>query len=393
MPDNENNCPSCLGDTDAAFGSLTSNPNVFVRPYVPPTQAELEFSRNFYTAMESHPGHDPGAGILVQTTITSQGQGAVPMQTGVQLPAGSIVARYPGPALEHQSTLESLMVGVNRHAVSGEDLLMPSQLTAPWLEPHDLIHTQQQPAGEKIPGLDDVFPNDTPKDEILRKDEYAAGAGKYWLMGRIAKDDDPHTVASIRCDASAHYFEFDFSDKLVLTAELSYWAEAKARGAIVKYPAIPGQPGPTGWPAVPEQIVEERPPASDATAEKNVQTAIDKYLKQEWFDDKGHYAGGAMSTNDLDRHAREAFRKHKECARNGQCRMEFKVLRRKFNVIQEVGKGQPPKWRRGTDPADYEWETDAAGRQVAKRQKIYIEFKVTIYVSVHYWVVVKCIPV
>ena len=61
MPDDNNNCPSC---NDYPMGEpLPGNPNVLVRPYAPPTDAELEFSKNFYAGMRARTGHYPGAGI------------------------------------------------------------------------------------------------------------------------------------------------------------------------------------------------------------------------------------------------------------------------------------------------------------------------------------------
>lgn len=321
----------------------------------------------------------------------SAAEAVLPSDTSGLYPNGPAARSLRPAAFDAPRAPEAATSDFVHRAVLGHDIPMPSQLSEPWLESDILVHLQQPQADTKIPHLEDVFPNDTPKDEVVRKDDYAAGAGKFWPMGRISKDDDPHTTGTLPCDESKHYYEFDFATSVVQSAELSYWSDAKVRGRIVHYPAIPAHAGPPAWPAVPERFVEERPPALDPDAETDVQATIDSYL-QEGFDGNGHYANGAMLAGLLDLEARSALRKHKNCAKDVDCRMEVLVLRRVFKVIREIGKDKFPKWRRGTDASDYEWETDASGRQVAKRQKIYIEFKVTLYVSLQYWVVVKCIP-
>ena len=104
MPDDTNNCPSC---NDHPMGKALpgSTADVLVREYVPPTAAELDFSHNFYAAMEARTSRSPFTeGIPVQTQD-----------------AGSPVEPLEPIAFQHQ--------------VSGADLLMPSQYTAPWFEP------------------------------------------------------------------------------------------------------------------------------------------------------------------------------------------------------------------------------------------------------------------
>lgn len=157
MPDESNNCPTC---NDHPMGEALpgSTPSVLVQPYTPPTPAELEFTRNFYAAMEARNGNAPDEGVLVQTQGTSPALGNIALQDGMKLPdiSGMMMEPYGPVARSLQAAADTSIfeptssalaatakqigfapnVASNRlsYDSSDTDALIPSQLDAPWLE-------------------------------------------------------------------------------------------------------------------------------------------------------------------------------------------------------------------------------------------------------------------
>lgn len=115
MPDSENNCPSCADKSGSVFGPLPNNPNVSVQPWAPPTANELAFSRQYYA--------DRNGG-----TVTRPDETAL-IQAQLYAPVA--------PFLEQRVTVaaaDGVTSSALRHLMSGEDILMPSQLIAPWFQ-------------------------------------------------------------------------------------------------------------------------------------------------------------------------------------------------------------------------------------------------------------------
>lgn len=182
MADNDNNCPSCADDPEShpaapgsVFGTLPGNPSVFVREFVPPTEVEVEFSRNFYAALESRTGRSPNTeGILIQTQVPpesfppAQALSRAASGERVFMPDISGLPMDPnGPAaitmraMKREMEASPSVIGRNRFesALPGGDILMPSQFTAPWFE---------VAANGPRPTLP-VFPYDRGMDGILRR--------------------------------------------------------------------------------------------------------------------------------------------------------------------------------------------------------------------------------
>ena len=162
-----NNCPSCVAKPSSVYGPLPNNPNVVVQPYSPSTSEDMESSRQFYAMREARKGSLASTGIPEQAQSTQhvlsltaamlQRQNAseaesIPASGGLMLdPDGpGAVSRYRAP-LEgapwrerampvRQRTPEAFHAQVATmsqratRAMSDEDALMPSQLTAPWIE-------------------------------------------------------------------------------------------------------------------------------------------------------------------------------------------------------------------------------------------------------------------
>ena len=183
MPDEKNNpdrrslgeggCPSCA---DHPMGKALpgSTADVLIREYVPPTAAELEFSRNFYAAMEARTGRSPFTdGIPVQTQDASPGFGGIALRDGMMLPDISGLPMDPqGPAARslrfasgrEQAVPDTFVSSAVAHALSGQDVLMPSQLTAPWLPASRLIapglDTEAWEFGDEMPTNGLFIPRD-----------------------------------------------------------------------------------------------------------------------------------------------------------------------------------------------------------------------------------------
>lgn len=167
MPDDDNNCPSCAGSAGSVYGPLANQPNVVVQPYVPPTEAEFEFSRRFYADLKTRNGRDPAAGIPVQAqarehepTLTAEMLRRLNAGEAVLMPdtSGLIVdpqgpaARSRHPAVfDAPPTFEGAPSALLHRATNGEDVLMPSQLTAPWFEPQ--VFQFQAEGGAQLPPI------------------------------------------------------------------------------------------------------------------------------------------------------------------------------------------------------------------------------------------------
>ena len=158
MADETNNCPSC--DDHPMGEPLPGNPNVLVRPYVPPTDAELELSNNFYAGMKARAGHDPGASMPIQAPaparepiLTADLLRRLNAGEAVRLRDTSGLVMDPnGPAAtsRRESTLACENArramalprshGGAENGMLDTDVATPSQLTAPWFShfPHPL---------------------------------------------------------------------------------------------------------------------------------------------------------------------------------------------------------------------------------------------------------------
>ena len=186
MPDEKNNpdrrslgeggCPSCA---DHPMGKALpgSTANVLVREYVPPTAAELDFSRNFYAAMEARTGRSPFTdGIPVQTQDASPGLRDVALRDGMTLPDISGLPMDPqGPAamsMRHATPTpgqDTMATEAIHRAMRGEHALMPSQLTAPWFSRLTL-------------------------EEDDEDDESGRSGRGYWRASDYSRTDGPYTT-------------------------------------------------------------------------------------------------------------------------------------------------------------------------------------------------------
>jgi len=66
MAKDDNNCPACNDNPHPTGEALKGNENAQVRAYTPPTAAELEFTRNFYAAMNARDGEGPVSTLPIQ---------------------------------------------------------------------------------------------------------------------------------------------------------------------------------------------------------------------------------------------------------------------------------------------------------------------------------------
>lgn len=184
MAENDANCTSCTGNPHPTNKPSSGDGNVFVRPYTPPTSEDLALSRHLYAAREARSGERMSPGVHVQAespfaTVPGAVR-AVSISAPLNLerrppvPGGIWSAQYEGwlipdisglpldsraegmslqsaqrPAREAafvptapRSQVDSAVTLVVQHLVSGGDVLMPSQLTAPWF---DLLTNSENP--------------------------------------------------------------------------------------------------------------------------------------------------------------------------------------------------------------------------------------------------------
>jgi len=167
MAGKNNNCPTCAETPHPMGTPLEGNPNVLVAPYTPPTAAELELTRNFYSTMEARNG--PSAALPEQQQVppSEAPPHAQALYDGMKLPdtsglamdpegIGAISRRLASSTAEATQRTEAtradaLTSAKIQRVMTGEDVLLPSQLTAPWFDfPDSLIQLQdeKQPPAE-----------------------------------------------------------------------------------------------------------------------------------------------------------------------------------------------------------------------------------------------------
>lgn len=150
----EGDCPSCE-ERAGPVGDVPGNPDVMVQAYTPPTAEELEFTRRFFAAKEARTNAKTGAAsasdrptseapLPIQTQDTTPSLEGIALKDGMKLaettgllvdPEGPTTrpARHTTPTV--QPAPDTAASETIRRALSGEDVLMPSQLSAPWFEP------------------------------------------------------------------------------------------------------------------------------------------------------------------------------------------------------------------------------------------------------------------
>lgn len=176
MPENENTCSSCAEGAHSASKPLANNSKVQVAPYTPPTQAELEFTRQYYAARASM---ETGAidRLVRESALPVQSMAWNPrsqnpaqaLYDGVILPdTNHLMADPKSTASKSQHGAESKVEATQHGAIShiinrallGEDVLMSFQLAAPWLEHVVFTQPGQTTESEPAPPLEPATAED-----------------------------------------------------------------------------------------------------------------------------------------------------------------------------------------------------------------------------------------
>jgi hypothetical protein len=120
MAKDDENCPACNDNPHPMGEPLPGNEHVTVRPYTPPTEAELEFTRNFYANIRAreHGSHTERVLSHAKTPSPERFSGAPPIHAGTRR------MDVPPAAVTHPIEPNGVLPDF--------DSSMPSQLTMPW---------------------------------------------------------------------------------------------------------------------------------------------------------------------------------------------------------------------------------------------------------------------
>ncbi|MBX3473680.1 MAG: hypothetical protein KF754_04795 [Planctomycetes bacterium] len=160
MDEINDSCPSCADNAGPAFGPSPGNPNLFMRPYTPPTADDLESSRQFYAAREA------------RVNEQRESPRANELTGGAQF----------GRNLFIESAPQGAAAAVHR-IISGGDTPVTPKLTSPWFEPAQAGGLVDMQGNYQIVELLDVNP---PRIVVVPKSQGPRDSGAW--PGRFGDD-------------------------------------------------------------------------------------------------------------------------------------------------------------------------------------------------------------